>query len=179
MITQSELKKLVHYDPLTGIFTRKVSSNAFNIGDIATSDTGNDYLKIYINREQYLAHRLAWLYVHGYFPENDIDHKDRVRDNNRIKNLRESSRQCNIRNGSLRCNNKTGIKGVVKNNNIKFPTWRSNIFISGKQYCLGTHKSFGEAVCHRLAAEQCLGWEGCDLHSEAYKYVMKNIQKDI
>jgi len=180
MITYDKLKKAIHYDPLTGIFTRKVTiSNKHKIGDIATSESGNGYLKIYLGTEQYLAHRLAWFYVHGYMPENDIDHKDRVRHHNWIDNLRETSRTCNLKNGTLRCDNTTGIKGVAKNNNKKFPTWRSNIVINKKQYCLGTHKDFDEAVCHRLAAEQCLDWHSCDLDSPAFAYVKENIQQEI
>lgn len=35
---------------------------------------------------------------------------------------------------------------------------------------------FDEAVCYRLAAEQCLNWSGCYDNSSACKYVKENIQ---
>ncbi|MDP8268323.1 MAG: AP2/ERF family transcription factor, partial [Candidatus Tenebribacter davisii] len=68
----------------------------------------------------------------------------------------------------------SGIKGVswYKNRN----RWVANIFISGKRLDLRFCKTFDEAVCYRLTAEQCVNWEGCDSNSPAYLYVKENIQ---
>ena len=125
-------------------------------------------------KKLYKAHRLAWFYVHGYMPENDIDHEDRITNHNWIKNLREVSKVCNARNiGNIKSNT-SGVKGVKWD---KFNTkWEVCIMINQINKYLGRYKSFDNAVCARLAGEQCVNWEGCDSHSPAYQYVRENIQ---
>lgn len=176
-ITQKELKRQLHYDPVTGIFTRKVSNtNCVKIGDVAGSKNCQGYIDIWINNKPYRAHRLAWLYMYGYWPENTIDHKDnnpKHKHHNWISNLREASYQCQQRNQKNGKNNTSGIKGVCWSNKTK--RWRVVIGINKKQHYLGVFKTFDEAVCHRLAAEQCLGWGNCDSNSSAYQYIKENI----
>ena len=70
-LTQEELKRLLNYDPKTGIFVWKIYRN-YNakIGDIAgNTNATTGYINIKINNKSYSAHRLAWLYVYGYFPD--------------------------------------------------------------------------------------------------------------
>lgn len=74
------------------------------------------------------AHRLAWLYIHGYFPEYGIDHKDRVTYHNWIDNLREATQQCNMRNTANSKNNTSGIKGVSFNK--KRNKWSAYIMVN-------------------------------------------------
>jgi hypothetical protein len=177
MITQSELKEVLDYNPETGIFIWRVrSNNNLQIGDVAGC-TFDEYCYIGINNKVYATHRLAWLYVYGYFPENNIDHKDRNPSNNRIDNLREVGQQCNTRNTGNRIDNTSGIKGIAWFKRDQ--NWRVYITIDGKQYHLGYHKDFYEAVCARLAVEQCLDWHGCDSNSPAYAYVQKYIMKEL
>ena len=173
-LTQNKLKELLSYDEKTGIFTWKVSnSNRVKVGSIAGTRRPDDYLIIMINKKGYRAHQLAWFYVHGYFPENDIDHINRKRKDNRIKNLREISRQCNLRNSKKRVSNTSGITGIYWHKiNSK---WVSTIKINYQTYHLGSFIDYNEAVCIRLAAEQCLNWSNCDSNSSAYQYVQKHI----
>ena len=98
MINQKQLKEVLHYDPLSGIFIWKIkSARCIQIGDIAGyKDHG--YIRIEINHKAYFANRLAFLYMEGYFPEGDVDHKDRIKDNNKWNNLRHVTRSCNMRN---------------------------------------------------------------------------------
>jgi hypothetical protein len=112
--------------------------------------------------------------MYGYWPENVIDHKDRVRHHNWIKNLREVSNQCNQRNRGNSKNNTSGVKGVSFDNVTN--KWRPYIKINNKLFRLGSYKEFDNAVCARLAAEQCLGWSGCDSNSPAFQYVKDFIQ---
>lgn len=105
-------------------------------------------------------------------PENDIDHKDRIKHHNWILNLREASKQCNLQNCNVQINNKTGITGVCYHKKRK--TYIVYIRKNNKTIQIGYYKDFDEAVCTRLAAEQCLEWDKCNLNSSAYKYV-KNI----
>jgi len=174
-LTYEELHRQLDYDSLTGIFKWKVSnSNRIKIGDITGYKGKRGYIEIRINGKLYKAHRLAWFYEHGYMPENDIDHIDRIKHHNWASNLRESSKQCNNRNTGNFAHNTSGVKGVGWR--IQKSKWKATIIINGKCIHLGFYTSFDNAVCARLAGEQCVDWEGCDSCSPAYKYVKENIQ---
>lgn len=175
MITYKKLKELLHYDPETGVFQRKVATSNVKIGDIAGTKTSKGYIRIMIDGKSYMAHRLAWFYYHGYMPEHGIDHIDRDPSNNRIENLREVGRQCNMRNTGNHKSNTSGVKGVVwfKQTN----KWRAQIKVNRKPKHLGLYEDFADAVCARHTAEVCLNWHGCDSSSPAYKWVKENISK--
>ncbi len=62
LLTQSKLKELLHYDPKTGDFTRKVATcNSIKIGDVAGYQRPDGYIIIHLLKTRHLAHRLAWL----------------------------------------------------------------------------------------------------------------------
>lgn len=175
-LSQKRLKELMDYDPKTGNFVRKVA-----IGRHGRHKKGaypgfkdHGYLRCEIDGSQYYCHRLAWLFVHGYFPENGLDHINKDRSDNRIENLREVSQQCNIRNTGNKPTNKSGVRGVCWDKQAQ--KWRAVICINYKSITLGVYREIDEAICTRLAAEQCVGWVGCDSNSPAYQYV-KKIQK--
>ncbi len=176
MLTQEKLKELLHYDPLTGIFIRKVrTANRVKIGDVAGTINSKGYLQIGIEGKSYRAHRLAWLYVHGYFTEYGIDHKDRIKTHNQISNLREVSQQCNLRNCGIRITNISGMRGVLWNK--KTNKFQAQIAINYKQKYLGIYADFENAVCARLAGEQACNWSGCDSSSPAFQYVQKMLNQ--
>lgn len=131
-----------------------------------------NYRRIKINNKLYPTHLLTWLWHYGYWPENVIDHINRDITDNSIENLREVTVQCNARNTGNHKDNKSGVKGVSWC--PKYKAWRVNIVVNKKQSSLKYHIDFDEAVLHRLAAEQCLGWEGCDSTSPAFQYAFKN-----
>ncbi len=171
-ITRKKLKKHVHYDKKTGIFTWKINNhNQTSVGDICDREN-NGYIVITIDKTSYQAHRLAWLYVYGYMPKQ-IDHRDRIRHHNWITNLRIATQSQNCINRPLATNNTSGIKGVMwcKTHN----KWLVRITYLRKQIFLGYHKSFDEAVCTRYAGEQCINWEKWDKNSPASQYINKFI----
>ncbi len=173
-LTHKELISILDYDHLTGYLTWKIRPS-FNvkIGDIARSKNSDGYIIIGINGKLYYAHRLACFHYYGYMPENDIDHVDRSKHHNWILNLQESSRSCNMRNiGNLK-NNTSGVKGVYLDK--AKDRWVAGVKVNQKYKFLGVYKDFDDAVCTRLAGEQCVGWSGCDSCSPAYKYVKTNI----
>ena len=147
-ITQELLKEFLDFSPETGVFTWKQrdikyfkSIRGFKIwnsrwpgkesGDIKK----NGYRYISILHQRYLAHRLAWLYVYGYIPEDQVDHKDRVRFNNSIDNLRLASNAENAQNKIKPINTSTGIIGVYfRKDRSKYTT---KISIGGKIKRLG------------------------------------------
>ena len=179
MITQKQLKRILHYDARTGLFSNLTNRNNNNglKGMRSGSVNVDGYVVIGINRKHHYAHRLAWLYVYGYFPENDIDHKNKDKGDNRIKNLREISRACNSRNTGNCKNNTSGVTGVHFLN--KQHRWVSYIMVNYKRCYLGYHTDFLEAVCHRLAAEQSLGWRSCNDSSPSFKYIQKRLHGGI
>lgn len=115
ILTHALVKELLEYDEQSGTFIWKVNpSRRTKIGDIAGSKTASGYHQIKILGKNYLAHRIAWLYVHGEFPDGFLDHMDHNPLNNRIENLRLATNQENKRNGSLYRNNSTGYRGVYE-----------------------------------------------------------------
>jgi hypothetical protein len=170
MLTQNLLKELLSYNCETGIFTWKQPfSRRVSIGDKAGCVTARRYVVVGVMGKLYLAHRLAWLYMYGYFPEKGIDHINRDTTDNRGVNLREVSQSCNTRNTGNNTKNSSGVKGVYFSK--KQDKFGACIGDKGKTIHLGYHECLTEAACHRLAAEQCLDWAGCDSSSPAYKYV--------
>lgn len=112
VITREKLHHLLDYDPASGVFTRKVSksSNA-QVGQVAGSVDKRGYIVIRIDGELYKAHRLAHLYMTGEFPPDQIDHINRIKSDNRWKNLRLANGSQNQMN-STRNDNTSGKKGV-------------------------------------------------------------------
>lgn len=158
MITQDNLKELFKYDKDNGTFTRiKQSGKRGKIGDIAgtlKNDTG--YVEIQINRKKYKAHRLAWLYMYGEFPDGDLDHINHKKDDNRIYNLRVVNDFINCRNRPMNKNNKSGIAGVSFHKSVK--KWCATITVYYKQIHLGSFNTKAEAVAVRLEAEKIYGF---------------------
>jgi len=116
MITQDELKHRLQYDPVTGQFTWKnpAKYRSAYTGKIAGSRHSHGYIVISIDSTPYPAHRLAWLYTHGEFPADCIDHINGVRSDNRIENLRSVDRKANAENRrTARVGHSTGFLGAV------------------------------------------------------------------
>lgn len=152
-LTADYLRSILHYSPETGIFTRKVStSNRVKVGDVAGSQDGHGYLNIRVCSRKYQAHRLAWLYVYGEWPEDQLDHINRNRSDNRIANLREVTNKQNHQNRSKPSNNTSGHPGVswYKQNS----KWVAHIMHNYKLIHLGYFTDVEEAVAARKAAEK-------------------------
>jgi len=176
-LTQKLVQHLFDYNSETGILKWKNPTNTkIRKGAVAGSKTFN-YYRVNIYGRNYRVHRIIWLYVYGYFPENDIDHIDRNGQNNKLNNLREVSVQCNIRNSKLSVNNTSGVKGVHFDK-INF-TWCASIKVNNKLYALGNYNDYIEASCARLAAEQCLNWHDCDSNSTAYQRLKSWLNRSV
>ena len=112
MLTQSELKSFLHYCPDTGVFTRIACRHARFVGKPAGVINGSGYRNITVDGRSYLAHRLAVLYMEGYTPKENVDHKNGIRSDLRWCNLRVATYGENKQNTSLQKNNTSGYKGV-------------------------------------------------------------------
>jgi hypothetical protein len=152
MVSPEELKRVLSYNHETGVFTRKINRGKHKAGDIAGTVMSRGYIRIGVNGRTYLAHRLAWLYVYGVWP-NEIDHVNHIKDDNRISNLRSVTHQENSRNQSKQ-NKKEGkndVTGVLWCRQNK--KWSVRIGVNNKRVYVGIFKDKFEAICARKSAE--------------------------
>jgi len=167
-LTQAEVQQAFHYDPYTGIFTwndnpnQHPAINAKMVGKVAgttsTHKGGRHYRYISIYKTHVAAHRLAWMYVHGEWPPDDIDHIDGNGLNNRIDNLRKATRTQNVANKTARKDSKLGLKGVSKRVHNKTNPYAARIKVNGKQKHLGYFPTPEQAhAAYMEAAIECYG----------------------
>ena len=100
MLSADDLRAELNYDPETGIFTWKSGrgrGGTWTAGGIAGGPDGHGYWRISVKRVRRLAHRLAWLYAFGVWPNKQVDHINGDRTDNRIANLRLASNAEKIR----------------------------------------------------------------------------------
>jgi hypothetical protein len=174
-LTQALVREALEYDPLTGLFRHRVlgqhhfasyrsmcSWNARWAGKPALSTQFYDvdgqptYLGgSVLGEKQHMAHCIAWLYVHGSWPEPECDHRDRNKTNNRLVNLQEVSRGENMRNKGKTKNNTSGRTGVRLRPNGKY---EARIAFEGKMVALGYFQEFDDAVAARVIAEKRFGY---------------------
>jgi hypothetical protein len=150
-ITQAKLKELLDYDPETGVFTWKVCRGGKQIGRIAGSGHHSGYIYIMLNEKDYGAHRLAWLYIHGYLPTHEIDHANGVRDDNRIANLRLATRAEQMQNKQVYKNSSTKLPGV--NFHKASGKYAARLTVGGIDYWLGVFDTKEEAWGARQKAK--------------------------
>lgn len=129
MITQKYLKSILRYNPKTGKFKWIESGHR----DGYRNEKG--YLLLVINGRSYRQHRLAWLYMTGKWPKNQVDHENNIKDDNSWKNLREANNQLNHYNLLKPKNNTSGAKGVRK---VK-GGYQARIKYNQKEIYLGVH----------------------------------------
>jgi hypothetical protein len=155
-MTQKKIKKLIHYDPVSGFVMAKVNfGTRTKVGDIIKSKK-NKYLRLQINNRRYVLHRLIWLYMTGSFPEKYIDHINHDKTDNRWENLREVSHRDNCRNFPMLSTNTSGQVGVSWNKEKNM--WRARINIDDKEIFLGYFVEFHKAVDARKNAEVLYGF---------------------
>lgn len=150
-LTQAGLKAAVRYEPETGLFFWiKTRSNRRAAGLGAGAIGANGYRYITINKTPYLAGRLAWLFMTGQWPSEQVDHRDRDRSNNRWSNLRLATQSQNSANGSTRTTNTSGFKGVSWDRTRGL--WFAKITVNYKQIALGRFQTPENAHAAYIAA---------------------------
>lgn len=171
-LNENSLKEALHYDPETGIFTwleRPVSHfknedyqsrvNKRAAGKVAgtafTNSSNKSYLVIGIFKRQEYLHRLAFLYMEGELPSEEVDHIDGNGMNNAWSNLRRVTHQENMKNRKLTKVNANGFPGVSKRPSGR---WRARIKVDGNEIQLGTFDTYDEAKEARLIAHKKYGF---------------------
>ena len=154
IMTAQRVKELFHYDADTGLFTRFPAKN-IRRGQNCVGTINRGYLRIKIDYKLYSAHRLAWLYVHGEWPNDQIDHINGDRADNRISNLRAATHSQNRQNiHKVRSNSKSGLIGAMWDSyNNK---WRSKIRFEGKCKHLGYFENAEQAHAVYIEAKRTL-----------------------
>lgn len=162
-LTQERLKELMHYDRFTGHFTWIKTTNLggrVKVGSRAGCETvstgGKAYVCVQVDCRRHLAHRLAFLYVTGSLPADQVDHGDGDGTNNAWSNLRAVTNAENSRNVKLRSDNSSGCPGVHWRSDSN--RWRASIYVGRLRVSLGNFVHLDEAVAARRAAETTYGF---------------------
>ncbi len=109
MLTIERLCEVFDYDPLTGIIIRKMGSKGYHPNRQITRKNDKGYLVTTLDGKTYRVHQLIWFINYGSFVD-EIDHENRVRDDNRLRNLRLPTRLQNVVNSGPKS---AGYKGVT------------------------------------------------------------------
>lgn len=154
-LTPEYLQRIFHYDSETGVFTRKYREdrspmwNGRHAGKVVGTNA-HGYIKIALDYKEYMAHRLAWIYMTGETPDR-IDHINHARGDNRFSNIRNATQSQNGCNRGMQKNNTTGYKGVHLNKRNK--RYSASIKFMGDQIHLGyydtpqqAHIAYSEAA---------------------------------
>lgn len=155
MLTQARLKELLHYDPDLGWFMwLQPVKGTRGVGSVAGGPTLLGYVTIGVGYFRYRAHHLAWLYMTGKWPKDQIDHRDGDGMNNAFSNLREATSGQNLQNKRRpHTNNKLGVMGVQLH---VCGAYRARITVDGVERSLGYFKTLDEARLAYLSAKKQL-----------------------
>lgn len=169
VVTAQHVREFLNYNPETGSFIWKHRSvdwfpdnrawriwNTRFAGSSAGSLHSSGYMDIGLFGYPFRAHRLAWVYVHGEWPEHEIDHINGVRDDNRIDNLRDVTSGSNKMNTKKPINNSSGAIGVMYLARAK--TWVAQIQFQGRNHHIGLFRTKEAAITARKEKEKEFGF---------------------
>jgi hypothetical protein len=153
-MTPERLREVLSYDPQTGEFRWRIPlSRKLKVGKVAGRVTDQSYITIRIDGRDYLAHRLAWLYVTGEWPAKQIDLRNRNRSDIRWSNLREATNAQNQANSRDRRTLSRGVDWVPGRNRF-----RARIKAAGRSFFLGYFRTEQQASrAYRSAARRTFG----------------------
>jgi len=154
-LSHNTLLLYLHYCPTTGIFTWKMDVSMGTRSGTQAGNIDNNRVTIRFRGIDYYAHRLAWFYVHAYWPKGIIDHIDRNSSNNRIDNLRDTNYSINNQNKNVQKRNISGHSGVTFIRSSLH--WRASIRVNKKLIHLGCFASKEMAIKVRQDAEKRYG----------------------
>jgi hypothetical protein len=175
-----KLKEILDYNPITGFFTWKVDfRNHVKKGRIAghkSKNANNFYICIHYQKHTYYAHRLAWVFMTGKLPNNNIDHINGIGTDNKWCNLRCVPQTINARNRSkATITSLSGITGIRYIEKTK--KWIARIYPDSKLVHIGTYDNKKSAIEARWLAEIKYNYPNCFTMSSAYLFLKQNSLK--
>lgn len=165
------LRSLIDYNPETGALTWRERAEGWFLksseckrwnaryagGPAFTATLTGGYLGGRILGSSAIsAHRLAWAWVYGEWPDAEIDHINGDKADNRISNLRLVTKVTNGQNCARSRRNTSGRTGVFWH--VRMQRWQSSIMVEGRLIHLGTFTDKGDAIAAREAAERKYGF---------------------
>ena len=143
-MTICELRQILNYNPETGAWSWRVrrGGRALAGSPAGWVEKSTGYLRIRIAGRTEYAHRLAFLYMEGSLPPNDVDHIDGNHENCIWANLRHATTSQNLANKSVQSNSKSGIKGV----RFRYGIWEARLTANGRQVHRSTHQTMEDAA---------------------------------
>lgn len=146
----NELRALLRFDE-EGNLWWKIPKMGRRKNRPAGCNGKHGYKQIMINGEIFLAHRVIFALYYGFWPNEQIDHINGNKGDNRIENLREASHSQNNHNRPNYRNNTTGFKGVHTRKD--YNKFLARIRINGVAIHLGVFDTAEEAsAAYRQAA---------------------------
>lgn len=163
-LDQETILDLLKYNPKTGQFfwnkrNRKYfkCERSFNIWNsrysgkecfLTTDNLGRKTTSIF--NKPYRAHIIAFLYMTGRWPKEEIDHEDGNPSNNKWENLVEVSHSDNMKNLKIRKDNTSGHQGISWDKSRK--KWKVQVSINGVNTFICRTKNLQDAIARRAAA---------------------------
>lgn len=139
-LTVDRLRQVLSYDAAAGSFTWAIRlSGKRGAGQPAGYVKRDGYRRISIDKHNFPAHWLAWLYAYGSWPERSLDHINGNRDDNRIANLRLATVSENAQNQPLARNKYAPGVSLTSGGFI------AQIRLRGKRHYLGCFRTAEEA----------------------------------
>lgn len=154
-LTQGRLREVLRYCWATGLFSWNFDvGSTGRHGEVAGCQTKAGYIVIRIDGKLHLAHRLAHLYIYGRWPERLVDHKNRVKSDNRLDNIRAATKSQNGQNASEAWghNKASGLLGVYWSK--AHDKWGAKVNLDGRQHHAGFHDTPEEAHQAYLAKKR-------------------------
>ena len=157
LFNQKDVVDLLNYNQQTGVFVWKKPRRGIKVGQPLGTDNGFGYLRITVLGKSVYAHRLAWFYVYGEWPDQ-IDHINGKKSDNRIKNLRNVNVQQNAQNKtSAQKNSESQTLGVSWHKRAK--KWQAHICVYKERKYLGLFENVADAHKAYLKEKEKINYE--------------------
>lgn len=138
--TRDRLRELFDYDATTGHLIRKAATKGYHGDRRITRTNDQGYIVTTLNGVSYRAHHLIWIWHHGMMVE-ELDHRNRVRNDNRLDNLRPCGRVPNCGNTGPRVHAYKGVTFCKATGR-----WKAQLGVNYKNVNLGRFDTIEQAA---------------------------------